>query len=287
MASRRVDGSTAPYRLVVSGRRDPSANALVEYCVDEGIPVRHLWLDNLIFSWKPMRALVKGASGIYFRGIAPDDSNGHVLHAVRSAITQHPNVVMAPTSTRNWSKPMQAALMRAIVDMPLAVHLVPSHITNSAPIRADTHIIKSISGVRSKVVAISDGAFRYKSGARLPHPVQIQPRLVGENIRVHVIGDDVFACAITTDAIDYRYGSDPRMRPIELPPAVRSWCIEITGLEGLRLSGIDLLRDRDGVYFCFEINPMPGYDYYERRAFPEGKPISLALARALADSTDG
>jgi glutathione synthase/RimK-type ligase-like ATP-grasp enzyme len=116
---------------------------------------------------------------------------------------------------------------------------------------------------------------------RLPHPVQVQPRIQGDNIRVHVIADGVFACSIATDTIDYRYGSEPVMRPTSLPPEVKKWCVHMTRVEGLRFSGIDLIRDRAGGYFCFEINPMPGYDYYERRAFADSRPISAALAREL------
>ena len=56
------------YRLVVSGRNDPAGRAFVQYCIDSGLPVRHLWLDNLVFRWKPMVTLVTNASGIYFRG---------------------------------------------------------------------------------------------------------------------------------------------------------------------------------------------------------------------------
>jgi hypothetical protein len=274
------------YRLVVSGRDDRTACALVQYCNDHRLPVRHLWLDNLSFRWKPMVALVEHASGVYFRGISSNEYNSHVLQAVRSAVIRHPNVVIPGVGSRNWSKPMQAAYLAAIDNDSPAVRPVPSRLTNLPPARSDTQIVKSMSTVHSEVVATSHRALRYDNRP-LTHPVQVQPRLLGTNIRVHVIGDSVFACTITTDGIDYRYGSEPTMKPIELPLAVKIWCVEQTRDEGLRLSGIDLLRDGDGTYFCFEINPMPGYEYYERRAFPDTRPISGALARALAADVTG
>ena len=182
---------------------------------------------------------------------------------------------------------MQAAeLVGLNDDDSLPVRPVPSHITTTPPGRTDAQIVKSLSGVRSQVVATSHSALRW-CDTRLPHPVQVQPRLEGENIRVHVIGGGVFSCAITTDAIDYRYGSEPTIRAIELPPKVKTWCAEKTLSEGLRFSGIDLIRDRDGRYSCFEINPMPGYDYYERRAFSGSRPISSTLARELDGPASG
>jgi hypothetical protein len=290
MASAGAAEDPCRYRLVVSGRSDPTARALVQYCIDHRLPVRHLWLDNLVFRWKPMVALVDNASGIYFRGISCDEHNGQVLQAVRSAVIRHPNIVIPAVGCRNWSKPMQAAQMLAIDNDndSLPVRPVPSRLTNMPPARTDAQIVKSISAVHSVVVATSHSALGWcDSGVRLAHPVQVQPRLLGVNIRVHVIGESVFACTIVTDAIDYRYGSEPIMNPIELPVGVKTWCIEKTRYEGLRFSGIDLLRDRDGTYFCFEINPMPGYEYYERRAFSDTRPISGALARELAGHAGG
>ncbi len=287
MASAAAAENPAPYRLVISSRQDSTACAFVQYCTDQGLSVRHLWLDNLLFRWKPMISLVNDANGIYFRGIAGDDHNGRVLLAMRSVITRHRNVVMPSFNSRNWSKPMQAARTLARDDKRPAVWPVASWLTNIAPVRTDAQIVKSISGIRSQVVATSHGALRLDTRKLLAHPVQVQPRLVGDNIRVHVIGDSVFACTVAADTIDYRYGSELTIKPIELPPEVKRWCIEKTCLERLRLSGIDLLRDRDGKYFCFEINPMPGYDYFERHAFPDTRPISKALARELMSEEDG
>jgi len=41
------------------------------------------------------------------------------------------------------------------------------------------------------------------------------------------------------------------------------------------LSGVDLRRTPDDQYYCFEINPSPGFIFYERAA---GQPISEAVA---------
>ena len=120
------------YLLVVCGRNDACGHALVEYCQHSGFAVRQVWLDNLEFRWRPMMDLVAGATGIYFRGLNPDDTNTSILNAVRSALVQHPNVVMPPAASRNWSKPMQVAELTDNGDNS-AVLPVPTRITNRVP----------------------------------------------------------------------------------------------------------------------------------------------------------
>jgi hypothetical protein len=47
----------------------------------------------------------------------------------------------------------------------------------------------------------------------------------------------------------------------------------------LPLAGIDLRRSRvDGEWYCFEVNPSPGFSYYEEAT---GLPIGAAIARLL------
>jgi len=47
---------------------------------------------------------------------------------------------------------------------------------------------------------------------------------------------------------------------------------------GLALAGVDLRRTPDGQWFCFEVNPSPGFTFYE----PEDeRPVADAIARLL------
>ena len=68
------------------------------------------------------------------------------------------------------------------------------------------------------------------------------------------------------------------MSPVTLPAAVTTACLRGARELGLLFAGIDLKETPDGEYFCFEINPCPGFTYYERHT---GQPISLALADLL------
>ena len=49
----------------------------------------------------------------------------------------------------------------------------------------------------------------------------------------------------------------------------------------LLFAGIDLKETPEGEFYCFEVNPCPGFLYYERHT---GQPISTALAELLHHS---
>ena len=108
----------------------------------------------------------------------------------------------------------------------------------------------------------------------------------GEDVRVHVVGKQVFACAITSEATDYRYahyhGNAADLSPIDLPLDVSDRCLLLSQRLRLPFCGIDLRRSPSGQWVCFEVNPMPAYTYFERET---GLPISRALIRLLASGT--
>jgi glutathione synthase/RimK-type ligase-like ATP-grasp enzyme len=114
--------------------------------------------------------------------------------------------------------------------------------------------------------------------------VQFQERVRGFDVRVHVIGPEAFATRVHSGATDYRYasdqtGSDASLEPFELPDEVRARCVAMTGEMGLAFSGIDLRFADDGRIVCFEVNPSPGFSYYEANT---GQPIADTLAGYLA-----
>jgi len=143
-------------------------------------------------------------------------------------------------------------------------------------------IYKSLSSVRSVVARLSDGDFEERIQRVANCPTQFQEVVEGVDIRVHTVGSEVFATEIVSDANDYRYaGRDGRslsMRPVDIPADVADACLRMAGTLGLELSGVDLRRGPDGVYYCFEINPSPGFIFYERVT---GQPISEAVAKLL------
>ena len=142
-------------------------------------------------------------------------------------------------------------------------------------------IYKSLSGVRSIVRRLAPAQLE-----RLPllahGPAQFQAFVPGDNVRVHTVGDELFATRVRSEAVDYRYakreGAEMEMEAFELPAAVADSCLHASRALGLPLAGIDFKLTPDGDYVCFEVNPSPGFLFYEQYT---GQPISEALANLL------
>ena len=115
-------------------------------------------------------------------------------------------------------------------------------------------------------------------------PVQLQERIPGVDIRVHVVGARVFATEIRSHAADYRYaeldGASREMRPIQLPEHVASRCVGLTKALGLVVAGVDLRRTLEGDYCCFEANPSPAFLWFEDIT---GQRIGAAIADLLCE----
>jgi hypothetical protein len=143
-------------------------------------------------------------------------------------------------------------------------------------------IYKSASGARSIVTELRDEDLGRMDTVRAC-PVQFQEYLPGHDVRVHTVGDEVFATRIDSTETDYRYAArddgEVRLAAVELPEAVSSTCVELAAALGLEFAGIDLRVSPDGRVHCLEVNPSPAYSYYEAHT---GQPISLAVARLLA-----
>jgi hypothetical protein len=184
----------------------------------------------------------------------------------------------------NFSKPYQAQLIlkhgfkvpeTLITNDPKLVHdFIQKH---------NRVIYKSISSVRSIVQTLTD-----KDLERLDHiqwcPTQFQEFIEGSNIRVHVVGNEAFATAVTSNAIDYRYshciGEQTELKAIELGELSEK-CVKLSHALGLGVSGIDLKITPNNDVFCFEVNPSPAFSYYEDVT---GQPIARSIAAYLANA---
>ncbi len=178
----------------------------------------------------------------------------------------------------NNSKPYQAEIIRRAG---LAVPATLLTTSPSAVMDFSRHhervIYKSISSIRSIVSElVPDDPIRL---AEVTHcPTQFQERIAGDDVRVHVLGDEIFACRIVAPTADYRYSREARIERFELPDSVAAACLAVARELGLHFTGIDLRRTPDGAWFCFEANPSPGYSYF---AAETGQPIARRLADYL------
>lgn len=195
-----------------------------------------------------------------------------------TALVVNPPAAMAA----NNSKPYQ---LRLIAQYGFAV---PDTLvtTDPAAVRAfaarhDRLIYKSVSGTRSivKVLAASDWE-RVECVANAP--TQFQEYVAGSDVRVHVVGEAVFASAVQSDADDYRYaslsGNTVALAATTIPVALAERCRAMARGMGLAVAGIDLRRTPEGRWVCFEVNPSPAFVYYEEAT---GQPIGQAIAQLL------
>jgi glutathione synthase/RimK-type ligase-like ATP-grasp enzyme len=297
--------------IIFYGRGDdtPLARA-VEAAADLG--VEHLVVDQRRAAdadlWVEVgsggvqgRLVVAGAEvdlaavqGIYARPLELPAAAGDPLDARRARVFASgflewldlaPGRVVNPPATMhsNASKPYQAQLV-ARAGFPVPATLVTDDPEEVLAFRREHPrvVYKSISGVRSIVRELDDTAARRLDRIRAL-PTQFQAYVPGIDVRVHVVGDRVFATEVASQALDYRYagrdGLTARLAAHDLPDGVAERCLALAAALGLRLCGIDLRRRPDGEHVCFEVNPMPAYSYFEAEA---GQPISVALVEFLA-----
>lgn len=217
---------------------------------------------------------------------APERARCRELHdalvhwiALTSARVVNPTASMGS----NGSKPYQAQL--------IARHgfRVPETIVTNDPDRVlefqTRHgglVYKSTSGIRSIVRVLGSGDLDRLERIRWC-PTQFQSYVAGTDVRVHVVEREVFATEIVSDATDYRYatreGGAAELRAVSLDEAVAARCVALAGDLGLPFAGIDLRRTTEGGWVCFEVNPSPGFSFYESRT---SQPIANAVARYLA-----
>jgi glutathione synthase/RimK-type ligase-like ATP-grasp enzyme len=201
----------------------------------------------------------------------------------------------------NNSKPYQALLVRQC-----GLLTPPTLVTNDeeSALRfyhdCDCQVVyKSLSGIRSIVRRLEPEQLSRFAFLR-DGPAQLQAFIPGENVRVHTVGDQLFATRVHTEGVDYRYacregdtvvhtegvdyryvcrdGETVSMETTTLPPEVAASCRKLARQLGLLLTGIDLKETEEGAYYCFEVNPSPGFLYYEQHT---RQPISTAVAELL------
>ncbi len=186
------------------------------------------------------------------------------------------------TMGSNMSKPYQSQLIKE-AGFKIPPTCISSRKETLQPFRESYQplIYKSISSVRSIVKELQQ-----KDEPLLDKlqylPTQFQQKLTGINIRVHVVGDAIFPTKIETAVTDYRYArrenKTARLSACKLPPKIAKNCFELSRRLGLTLCGIDLFLTDDGEYYCFEVNPSPGYSYFQDNT---GQDISGAIAKWL------
>lgn len=184
----------------------------------------------------------------------------------------------------NFSKPYQAQLIKRYgFEVPETLITNDPDLVRAFRARHGRVIYKSISGVRSIVQTLSDDDMTRIDDIRWC-PTQFQAFVEGTNVRVHTVGDKVFATAIKTEATDYRYahkqsGDYADLRPVDLSDELNEMCVNLAAGLDLAFAGIDLKITPENHVYCFEVNPSPAFSYYESQT---GQSISGAVADYLS-----
>lgn len=116
-------------------------------------------------------------------------------------------------------------------------------------------------------------------------PVILQEFVPGIDIRVTVVGGEIFACQIdarkTSSPNDFRqvFG-DCQVTPTKLPQSDERLLLAMMTRLGLVYAAMDFRLSEDGRLVFLEVNPGGQWLFVEQRT---GQPIAEALARVLCD----
>ena len=176
-------------------------------------------------------------------------------------------VINRPGSqAHNGSKPLHEWwLAKKGFDVPPAITSSDKNQIASFLMQYGNGIVKTLCGMRgtAQLVSISDfDNFSIQQG-----PVHVQKFIKGYDLRIHVIGEDVHVEKIECDEVDYRdRNSASTYSNCNIPDQLTKKIKECSKEIGLIFSGWDFKVDKEGRYWCLEVNPMPGYDIYDKRA---------------------
>jgi hypothetical protein len=182
----------------------------------------------------------------------------------------------------NSSKPYQATQIRDLGFLiPETLVTTDPHAVQEFWEKHGALIYKSVSASRSVVARLSNEQLKNLQNIAWC-PTQFQQYIPGNDYRVHVVGDEVFACEIVCEADDYRFAHAQKdhveLRAFDLPDDVTERCQSLAAGLGMPVAGIDLRCAPEGQWYCFEVNPVAGFAYYQE---PCNHHIDDAIARLL------
>jgi hypothetical protein len=296
--------------VIVGGPGDAHAAAVGERLVARGVAVTYLdfaaFPAEVTLAWDPIartgvlvcdgrEQALERLRAVYWRlatrprapaglqagahGFAEDESRRAIeatLRALPCPVINTPEAVAA-----HRFKPLQSAAVAA-----LGV-ATPATLISNSPAALRAFVATQPAGVIVKPVG--GGAYARRLVAadleRGPSiracPMQYQAYVPGEDLRIYVVDERVFAGRIVTrdrDHVDFRTDPDHHSVACALGPDDVARCLRIARTLGLRFTGIDLRRTDAGELVFLEANPSPMFLRFEHDT---GHPITQALVDAL------
>lgn len=109
-------------------------------------------------------------------------------------------------------------------------------------------------------------------------PVTLQRYIPGTNVRVYVIGNDIFAAEIRSGSVDFRDDVDHELIAIAVPSEIEAQSRAIASALHLKWTAIDWRVEPSGEYVFLEANPSPMFIKFEQVT---QWPITEALVNLL------
>jgi len=209
------------------------------------------------------------------RALEVDDMLGTWCELTPALVVSRPSAMAS-----NSSKPYQTERIRSAgLEVPRSLITTEPEAVLDFEREHGALIYKSISSVRSIVSKL--GPEQRDRLARVRWcPTQFQEHVPGRDWRAHVVGERVLACRIDSSCDDYRYprrqGGRTTLHGDQLPPEIEAACVRVSKALELPVAGVDLRQTPDGRWVCFEVNPSPGFSWYQEST-------DLPIAEAICD----
>ena len=216
---------------------------------------------------------IEPIGAIYYRPfVQQGNAKNYPLGLLHSCLDSYDGLVYGRGASQylNSSKPLQLANLIPVISNYSSIELPHTTIIKGSniegihsPPKGTKYITKSISGIRSKVVNNETFSVWNRDGLTAL-PTLFQKQIDGEDVRVHVCHNKVFAVKISNkNAVDYRYSGTFSLKEIFLPEEIAEFCLTISRVEQNPLIGIDFIQTTHG-YVFLESNPMPGWEWFCR-----------------------
>ena len=281
--------------LIIGSEQETHSKYVFEKINKQGIPVRYFdsrkYPENLQIGFSPNtndgffiidneKIFLKDIQGVYWRwfyGVPMENtgdnfSNRMVLRERTSAL----NSMFKCMSETNWLNCYDAIEMHKIKTYQLNlmaknnIRIPKTIITNNSDELIDFYeknnkkvIYKPVLGGAMTKQLTDDDLNAEKLSTLKTSPVQLQEFVEGIDIRVFVMGKDIYPAEIKAKTIDFRADDKHTITPVELPDNVNEDCLKALKLLQLGYSGIDIRKSNDGEYVFIEANPAPMFIHFE------------------------
>jgi hypothetical protein len=126
-------------------------------------------------------------------------------------------------------------------------------------------IYKGCSSVKTWAQQVSEGDLRrLKSITKCP--VLFQELITGYDVRIHIVGEEMFAEKIISTSVDYRKVKGNKYEKIDLPDYIVEGCRRLVKETNTPFLGIDFKISKNGQWYFLEANNLPCYQGYDLRA---------------------